>query len=131
MPHPVARRAVHARSGPDSHPSNAAFRFESTIDELITSRRSKPAAYIDIDVDLFRSAATVLNRMFAANLIVPGTVIYYDDWGATVEYEAGESRAHVEAMACWDVQCREVFSRSTKSAKALHVKKAFIVDSIG
>ena len=53
----------------------------------------KPAFWVDLDVDLYISTVQVLDFMFKNHLIVPTTLVSFDDWGATKEFEGGESLA--------------------------------------
>ena len=47
---------------------------------LVRQLGKKIAKYVDIDVDLYSSALEALTFMFESGLVVPGTVIGYDDW---------------------------------------------------
>ena len=55
-----------------------------------------PALYVDIDCDLYSAAVTVLEFMFSSGLIVPGTVLGYDDWASGGK--SGEQAAHAQAV---------------------------------
>lgn len=66
----------------------------------------RPAAYVDIDCDLYASARDALRFMFAARLIVPGTLIGYDDfWTASCA-------AHYSALAHLSTSDREALRRA-------------------
>ena len=82
------------------------FYSESLTNELFQIMPFQKAFLVDVDVDLYTSTIEALDWMFAHGLIVPGTWIRYDDWFGTVEYEGGESKAHVEMMEKWHVQCK-------------------------
>jgi len=74
----------------------------------------KPALIVDCDVDLYISAYQCLDWMFTVGLIVPGTIVYYDDV-SVIKEEAGELKAHLEITekfavtwrrlhdSCWEV----------------------------
>ena len=72
-----------------------------------------PARYVDIDVDLYSSTVPILDFMFGNGLMVPGTVVGYDDfWSpscnaaspATVgPMRNGEGLAHLEAARRFNV----------------------------
>ncbi|MEZ5922149.1 MAG: TylF/MycF/NovP-related O-methyltransferase [Parvularculaceae bacterium] len=94
---------------------------------LVASGEFKPAAYVDIDADLYNSTAEILDFMFSQKLIGPGTLIGYDDWGDTDLWTAGESRAHKEIVAKYGAQCAQLFSWG----QAPLIKKLFLVVSIG
>jgi hypothetical protein len=72
---------------------------------LATDLRLKPAYYIDFDADIYSSTIQAYDFLFENELIVPGTIIGYDDWGgAPNHWDAlrpvlgGECRAHFEAV---------------------------------
>ena len=74
------------------------------------AERARPALYVDVDCDLYTSTFTALDWMFANRLIVPGTLIGYDDWvqgGPT-----GEQRAHHELMTKYAVRVTRIPSRA-------------------
>ena len=78
------------------------------FNESLTSglaRGLRPAAYIDVDVDLFISTKQLLMWIFENQLAAPGTIIGYDDWwlnacsrGGDREspLDSGEGKAHAE-----------------------------------
>lgn len=85
--------------------------FSRTLkDELVEDGTFKPAAYVDIDADLYNSTLEVLDFMFHHKLINAGTLIGYDDWGDTDLWTAGESRAHMEIAEKYGVQFAQLFS---------------------
>lgn len=55
--------------------------------------KMKPASWVDIDVDIYTSTIEAMTFMMDNNLIVPGTLLYYDDWK---DEGFGEGRAHKE-----------------------------------
>ena len=66
------------------------FFSDSLTPSLKAERRLQPALLVDVDVDLYISAWQCLDWMFAHELIVPGTVVYYDDVGIVKADEGGE-----------------------------------------
>ena len=56
------------------------FYSESLTPTLVQELGMKPAAYIDIDCDLYISSKQALAYMFEQKLAVPGTLIGYDDF---------------------------------------------------
>ena len=70
------------------------FFNESLTPQL--ARTMRPALYIDCDADLYSSTRESLEWMLAHKLVVPGTVLYYDDWQAGGR--SGQERAHAEFM---------------------------------
>ncbi len=86
----------------------------------------KPAVYVDIDVDLYCSTVDVLTWMCDNNLIVKNTVIYFDDWGSTKEYEGGESLAWKEAVEKYKIKYTQIYHNAFGES----VLKTFVVENI-
>lgn len=70
----------------------------------------RPAAYIDVDVDVYESTFDSLDFLFRNRLVRPGTVIGYDDWwvltccnGGRDPLDGGEGRAHAEIAQKYNV----------------------------
>lgn len=63
----------------------------------------QPAMLVDIDCDIYEGTMEAIGWMIRRGLIIPGTVIYYDDWQFAGE---GEVKAHAELTAkfgiTWD-----------------------------
>ena len=74
--------------------------------ELVDVLGMRPACLVDVDCDLYRGAHDAPTWMRSCGLLVPGTVICYDDWDAFPVHEGGESLAHDETVA--DI-CEEVW----------------------
>jgi len=80
--------------------------------QLARARRMLPAAYVDIDSDLYSSAVDALTFLFRSRLIVPGTLVGYDDWWVIPccagrdpsPLLVGEGRAHAEMAAAFGVR---------------------------
>lgn len=105
--------------------------FNESLDAAYRSTW-KPATYVDVDVDLYCSAKVLLDFMYQRKLIVPGTVIYYDDWAATPEFEGGESRAHLETTKEYNVKCELIHNwHAVDKFNTHHATKTFVVRSIG
>jgi hypothetical protein len=77
--------------------------------ELVQQCDMKPAAYVDIDCDLYGSAKLALQFMCENKLIVAGTLIGYHDWNSTVLWKEGESRAHQEICEQFGLKCEQIF----------------------
>lgn len=75
---------------------------EETLNQnLIKSLNLNPALYVDMDLDIYSPTKYVLDFMIRNKLIVPGTIIGFDDWNQNWTSEfvygaAGESRAFKE-----------------------------------
>ena len=79
----------------------AGFYNESLTPTLVSEYGMRPAAYVDIDTDLYISSKQALSWMYEQGLLVPGTIIGYDDWWTlacaandTAVEAHGEARAH-------------------------------------
>jgi hypothetical protein len=98
-------------------------RFDQTLTpSLARDKGMKPAVYVDMDADLYDSSILSLHWLFRNGLIVPGTLVGYDDWwvipcaahaatpkaGATrsAPQSTGEWRAHLEATLAYNVTWR-------------------------
>ena len=89
------------------------FFNESLTPTLAARRGMRPALYVDIDADLYSSSLQALSWLFAMRLVVPGTVIGYDDW--TFGGAQGEQRAHREVMKRYGVETSNVHCRPTNA----------------
>lgn len=99
--------------------------FKDSLNKKLLSKYDfKPAFYIDVDVDLYSSAIECLDFMFSNNLVQPGTLIGYDDWGGTEEYKGGESKAHTEIMAKYNIAAELVH---TDGDARPCIRKVFII----
>lgn len=84
--------------------------FEKSLNKALLKKYSfKKAIYIDVDVDLYKSAKECLEFMFKNKLVQVGTLIGYDDWSGTKEFEGGESLAHKEMTEKYNIRCKELF----------------------
>lgn len=78
------------------------FFNESLTPTLARQRHMRPALFVDIDADLYISAAQALDWLFCSGLMVAGaengTLVRYDDWGGPMRVGEllGEARAHRE-----------------------------------
>ena len=96
--------------------------FSDTLNgDLLKKEVMNPASFIEIDVDLYTSTQNALEFMFGNHLIIPGTVIYFDDWGATKQYKGGESLAWKEAIEKHSVDVIEIYSGGLRQS----VQKVF------
>ena len=84
------------------------FFSDSLTPTLKAEHGMKPALLIDVDVDLYISCMQCMDWMFANGLIVPGTVVYYDDVSIVKADAGGELKAHEELTAKWKVEWRKI-----------------------
>lgn len=119
----------------------------SLVPGLAAQRGMDPAAYVDIDSDLFSSAKDALDWLFREGLIVQGTVIGYDDyWDLACKQRSAQIEMHGEAMAhakisakykvsfkCICGPCAPLPPHSTGSdpAQPWGWRTYFVVESIG
>ena len=90
----------------------AGYYSESLTDEF--AKQVKPLAFIHMDCDLYISCYQALDWMARNKLLIPGTVILYDDWGNGEEYDGGESLAHKQIAEKynldWEFLTKPLFS---------------------
>lgn len=84
------------------------FFSDSLTPTLVEERAMKPALLVDVDVDLYISCIQCMDWMFAHGLIVPGTVVYYDDVSVVKADGGGELRAHDELTVKYNVTWRKL-----------------------
>ena len=92
----------------------------------------RPALLVDVDVDLYASARDALTWLFRSNLVIPGTIVHYDDWtnlNASDELW-GEMRAHREITEEFNVKWRLVGDRDAPSRRHW-LRNEYQVVSIG
>lgn len=80
------------------------FYSKSLTNEL--AREMRPALYVDIDCDLYSSAAAALSWLFQHRLVRRGTVIGYDDWAQGGSN--GEQKAHLEMSNVFGVKFQKI-----------------------
>jgi hypothetical protein len=105
------RRKIEGHLGPE-HSARCGwvkgFFSETLTPTLRGERGMQPALIIDVDVDLYISAVQCLDWCFANGIIVPGTIVYYDDVEVVKADRGGELRAHDEMTAKYQVTWRHV-----------------------
>jgi len=69
-------------------------------------QRMNPATIVDVDCDIYECTVELMEFMIWNGLIVPGTLVYYDDW--TARENEGERRAHNEMTARFKIIWRRV-----------------------
>ena len=72
----------------------------------------QPALYVDFDLDIYSPTKFAKHIRMENNLIVPGTIIGYDDWGGTPGFEEmkdGESRAHREIIEEYGIGMQKLY----------------------
>jgi len=84
--------------------------FNQLTSEHVGLYKMKPAAFVHIDGDLYISCVDSLKFLFENNLIVPGTVIAFDEFKSTSTLESGgESLAWKEATEKYKIESVEFF----------------------
>ena len=105
------RRKIEEHLGPE-HAAQCrwvkGFFSESLTPTLRRERQMQPALLIDVDVDLYISAVQCLDWCFEQGIIVPGTIVYYDDVEVVKADKGGELRAHAEMTDKYQVTWRHV-----------------------
>jgi hypothetical protein len=79
--------------------------YEDTLTaDILNKHDFKPAMFVNIDVDLYKSTLDVLGWLFANKIVKKGTLLRYDDVNFIPETE-GELRAHTEMCGKYGVEC--------------------------
>ena len=99
---------AHPEVSPAIEPAR---RSESLTSDLVRQHGMRPALYVDIDTDIYVSTYQALDWLCANKLLVPGSIIGYDDfkWGLNLSKKGaktkgaaqvvdGEARAHDEVL---------------------------------
>jgi hypothetical protein len=86
------------------------FFSETLYDGMVQEFNMQPAGWVDCDADIYSSTLESMDFMCRNKLIVPGTILYYDDWGGVPDHlwqnnAAGESRAHAEISKEYGMEC--------------------------
>ena len=101
------------------------------VEETLPSQEDlKPAFYVDFDLDIYSPTKYAFNYLMENNLIVPGTLIGYDDWGGTPgfeEFKDGESRAHKEIIDHWGITMNKLYQSGNAYP---HVQTVWIVEEV-
>ena len=85
------------------------FYSDSLTDELVKEKNMKPAAFVDMDVDLYISTYESMDWM-ARNGLIENTLFYFDDWNGAVEpYTSGESLAMKEICEKYGYNSKELW----------------------
>jgi len=101
------------------------------VEETLPKQKDlKSAFYVDFDLDIYSPTKYAFSYLMENNLIVPGTLIGYDDWGGTPgfeEFKDGESRAHKEILDEWGISMTKLYQNGYSYP---HVQTLWIVDSL-
>jgi hypothetical protein len=103
---------------------------ENTLNENFQKSDFKKAFYVDFDMDIYSPTKYAFNFLMENDLIIPGTIIGYDDWGGTPDYDKfryGESRAHKEIVDQWGLKVTKLFEIGDSFP---HVQNAWIVEDV-
>ena len=102
--------------------------YDATLTaNLAGTRGMRPALYVDIDCDVYSSSITALRWLLKSNIIVPGTVVGYDDWkygGSGSDSQLmGEPRAHAEVTKEFGLEWRSINVGKSQAAFQLLSRK--------
>jgi hypothetical protein len=89
----------------------------------------KKAFYVDFDLDIYSPTRYAFEFLAKNNLIVPGTIIGYDDWGGTPHknFEHGESRAHKEVSDLYGIEMTKIYEGGQGDP---HLQTVWIVNEV-
>ena len=87
------------------------------------------AFYVDFDLDIYSPTRYAFEFLVKNNLIVPGTMIGYDDWGGTPHenFEHGESRAHKEISDLYGIKMTKLYEGGQGPP---HLQTVWLVDEV-
>ncbi len=101
------------------------------VEETFPQQKNlKPAFYIDFDLDIYSPTKYAFEYLMKNDLVVPGTLIGYDDWGGTPgfeEFKDGESRAHKEIVDKWGIKIAKLYQNGNSYP---HVQTVWIVEGL-
>jgi hypothetical protein len=108
------------------------FFCDTLHDDMVKEFDMRPAGWVDCDADIYSSTLESMDFMCRNGLIVPGTILYYDDWGGVPDHlwqnnAAGESRAHVEICKEYGMECSFITQIGSTYP---HVQRIYRVDGI-
>ena len=82
--------------------------YENVLNaDLFFKNNFKPAIFVNIDVDLYKSTIECLDWMIKHKLIIEGTIIRYDDV-LKIPENTGELQAHKEIMEKYNIVCKRL-----------------------
>tara|TARA_A100001234_G_scaffold207234_1_gene204299 strand:- start:517 stop:1212 length:696 start_codon:yes stop_codon:yes gene_type:complete len=97
------------------------------VEDTLSKQDLKPAFYVDFDLDIYSPTKYAFKYMMDNNLIKVGTIVGYDDWGGTPEFESfkyGESRAHKEICDEYGLEMEMVLQNGNQFP---HVQTVWVV----
>jgi len=104
--------------------------FSESLTEAFAATLNQKIGLLHIDCDIYTSTYQALDFCFKNDLIVPGTIIMYDDWGGyhekkVNEFECGEGLAHKEILEKYNKKC--IFKFKTIVWENYHEISTFVV----
>lgn len=92
--------------------------------KLIKTENLQPFSFVEIDCDLYISTKEVLEFLFANNLILNGTVLFFDDWADGLKINGGEPKAFFEMTSAYKINWREINQDSSPDNFAVELLKS-------
>ena len=74
---------------------------------------------VDLDCDLYSSTMDALSWLMRHRLLVPTTIVRYDDWGNTAAAGSPQAAAHAHASKRWGLEWRPL--GGTRSGRAFQL----------
>ena len=119
----VLRRVAQFVGHPERVTLIGGYFNETCNARTLRKHRMQPALYVDMDADIYLSAIQALDWMFGSGLIIPGTIVRYDDWPRKNATRGprkgtnfyGQARAHYELSERWDVKWRLIAKTSVQA----------------
>jgi hypothetical protein len=135
----IRQKLLPKLGGPSKVKFVKGFYNETLTPELVKENKMMPAAYVDIDADLYVSSKQALTWVFEHGLAVPGTFFGYDDWwinpcspgGENLSpLETSEGKAHAEIANEFGVVFRCVAGGCQASPSCQASGTIFVVEKI-
>ncbi|KAK3251953.1 hypothetical protein CYMTET_38727 [Cymbomonas tetramitiformis] len=96
------------------------FFNDSLTKTILSELPLQPALFVDVDVDLYISTYQAMEWMLCSGLIIEGTIVRYDDWGAAPLWEGGQSLAHKQYTERHSVEWKELKYESIRQGQAVY-----------
>ena len=96
--------------------------FEDTVHSFLDQHPQRPVAFIHADADLYSSTKTVLWELCSRGMLVPGTIINFDEYANYKGWEDGEYKAWQEVVREFGVEYKYLCYHGPKCDKLPDLK---------
>tara|TARA_Y100000310_G_scaffold167381_1_gene167131 strand:- start:248 stop:856 length:609 start_codon:yes stop_codon:yes gene_type:complete len=122
----VSPIGTFARNPPNFDDSRAILQvgwFDDTVPLFVKDYKERGFSFIHIDCDLYSSTKTVLNGI--KKLILPETVIIFDELCGVLRHQEHEYRAYEEFVIENNLKAEYICSEKNNTRVAVRLKNAF------